>query len=69
MRIDIFSLRIFLVRPKCRRFTEATVRTFVFPAIDGQFVTFKMVVGACKIIATAFGAVADRLTVTGHSSS
>ena len=64
MWIDIFWIRIFLVRPKCRRFTEATVRTLVFPGIDGQFFVFEMVVSACKIVATAFGAIADYLAVT-----
>jgi len=69
MRIDMFWLRIFLVRPKCRRFAEATVWTLVFPGINGHFVAIEMVIGTGKIFATTFGAIADHLTVTGHSSS
>ena len=69
MRIDIFRLRIFVIRPKCHRFAEATAWTFVFSGINGQFVFFKVVIGTGKIMATAFGEIADHLTVAGHSSS
>ena len=64
MRIDIFWLRIFLVRSKCRRFAESTVRTLMFPGINGQFFAFEMVISTHKIIATAFGAIADHFSVT-----
>jgi len=66
VQIDIFWLRIFVIRPKGHCFAEATVRTLVFPGINGQFVALKMVIGTGKIMATAFGAIADHLTVTGH---
>ena len=69
MRIDIFRLRIFVIRPKCHRFAEATARTLVFPGVNGQFVAFKMVIGTGKIMATAFGAITDHPTVARHSSS
>ena len=68
MWIDIFRLRIFVIRPKCHRFAEAAARALVFPGIDGQFVAFKMVIGTGKIVAPAFGTVADHLTVAGHAS-
>ena len=69
VRIDIFWLRIFVIRPNCHRFAQTTARTLVFPGINGQFVAFKMVIGTGKIMATAFGTIADDLTVAGHSSS
>ena len=40
----------------------------MFAGINGQFVAFEMVIGTRKIIATALGAIADHLTVTGHLS-
>jgi hypothetical protein len=64
VRIDIFWLRIFVIRPKCHRFAEATTRTLVFPGVNGQFVAVEMVIGTGKIMATALGTIADHLTVT-----
>ena len=69
MRIDIFWLRIFVIRPKGGRVAKTAIWAHVFPGINGQIVLFKMVIGTGKIMATALGTIADHLTVTGHASA
>ncbi len=66
MRINFLWLRLFVIRPKCQRFAEAAAGTLVLTGINGQVVSLKVIIGTDKIMATAFGAIADHLTVTGH---
>ena len=67
-RIDCVFIQVILVRPERRRLAKAAVRALVFPGINDQIVFFEMVIGTRKIFATAFGAIADYLTVTRHLS-